>query len=249
VTDLAGATSDAAQQGAVDDRGAADAAADGDDHRRVVVASYAEQPLGDGQGVDVVVDQDRDAELAPQELTHVDVAPAERRGVDGPDSLVRHRTGKADANAQQGYGGIVDRRTEQPGDGVEGFGAGDVVVVLEHRLHDPVEAQADDGDLVGAELRAQRSPALASEAEERPRPAAARRDRGQLVNQAGGQELPGELGNGGRAHRQPTGQVGPGHWPGHSEDGEHAGRRLTGGGLLHHATPTDLIRILIKSEP
>ncbi len=79
MTDLAGPAVGPAVDEAVDDQPHADAAADRHDEQVRKPAAGSEQLLGDGEGVDVVVEQDRQAQTGLQQADEIEVRPFEQR--------------------------------------------------------------------------------------------------------------------------------------------------------------------------
>ena len=84
MTDLARSSVDAAVDETVDHESHANAAADRHDKQVGKTTAGTEQLLGDGEGVDVVVDKNRQREPLGQELDQVEMGPFQERRVGDP---------------------------------------------------------------------------------------------------------------------------------------------------------------------
>ncbi|BDZ46513.1 hypothetical protein GCM10025866_24220 [Naasia aerilata] len=92
----------AAEDCAVDDDARAHTGSDGEDQEVVVLPADAVEALGDGEGVDVVLDEDREAQLAAERGPERRLAPAELARIDEPVAAAVDAARNADADAQQG---------------------------------------------------------------------------------------------------------------------------------------------------
>ena len=100
MADLAERPAGATNDGAVDDRAHADAAADGDDQQVVEPATGTVEVLSHGQGVDVVVDEDGNAQASLEDAGETRADPLGQWRADDVSRARLDAAGHADADTQ-----------------------------------------------------------------------------------------------------------------------------------------------------
>ena len=194
VADLSRSPSRTAQDHAVDDDRGADAGTDRDDEEAVVAATQAVQALGHGEGVDVVLDEDGQAELAAQALPDRGVGPAQLGRVDDALALTVDVARHADADAEQRSVGTTGDETAQQLDELREHGRGRGVEGFARRAqHGAVDADLDEGDVIGGDLDTHGAAGARDEPEHAGGAAPLGRLVGELAQEAVGQEVLGEL--------------------------------------------------------
>ncbi len=191
--DLARAARGTAKYDPVDHDPGAHSGSDRDDEEAVVTASDAVQALCHGERVDVVLDDDRQPELALQRLTERNPRPAELRGVDDAVALSIDRAGDADAHAEQARRSARDEVREQPRQVGKHGRRRSIERLARRALDGPIQPDLDEGDVVGNDLHADDAVAGRGEAQH---PSGATALRGRVLefdDEAIGEQVLGEL--------------------------------------------------------
>ena len=220
VADLSGAPLGATLEDAVVDAGETDAAAHGHHDEATAGAPEAVEPLGHGQGFDVVLDQHRCADGLAQLPAEGHPGPAEHVGVNVTDVGTSDHARNAHADAEKAGGAGTDEGAQagqQPGDGVEGQG---VKALGGGGEHVAVEADVDQDQVVGGQLYPDGVAGIGDQAEELARPATLGRRIVERLDDALVDEPPGDLADGGRAQVEVAGNGGPRRRPVASQQGE-----------------------------
>jgi len=154
VAELAGAPAGAAVDLAVDDDPQADAAAHGDRDEVGDVVPAAVEALRHGEGVDVVVDEDRHAERVLELVAQREARPAEHGGV---HASAHRDPGDAEADPEHDRAVRAGRepRTERLGQALHEVGRRGGERLVEALEHLGVEVRADAHEPVRGDLHAE----------------------------------------------------------------------------------------------
>ncbi|GEB66072.1 hypothetical protein SAT01_35200 [Sinomonas atrocyanea] len=201
-------------QAAADHEAEPDPGAEGDDGEVLRLPPRAEEVLGHGEGVDVVVHAHGKAGRPAEGGGDVDVVPAEDGGEPARAGGRVHVPADADADAEgalAGPGHRVQEAADELGDGGQRLlGARPVHGRLLPGDHLGPEIGQDPRDGVGADLDAHRAQLLDRHADDPPGPATAGGGGGGLGDVAAVDERLEGAGDGGLVERGELGQIGAG---------------------------------------